>query len=209
MAVTRRVAIAAMMLLCGCAGRSGQGTAAPPSPSWRTIATAADRDRLRTWRDAWTRALAKVTSPADRAAVAAEGRLLQPDAAEMEPVPPPGDYRCRTIKLGASGTGGMDYIAYPAFTCRIAREADVLSLTKLDGSQRPVGLLFPDDGGRMIFLGTMMLGDETRALDYGRDPVRDVAGLLERLGPRRWRLVMPFPRWESTVDVMELVPKGG
>ena len=40
----------------------------------------------------------------------------------------------------------------------------------------------------MVFLGTMMLGDETRALDYGRDPVRDVAGLLERVGPRRWRL---------------------
>jgi hypothetical protein len=33
-------------------------------------------------------------------------------------------------------------------------------------------------------------------------------GLFERVGPQRWRLVMPYPRWESTIDVMELVPAG-
>ncbi len=204
-------ALASLLLLPACAGGDDAPDtprAAAPAAGWRTIATDADRDRIRTWRDAWVQGLAKVTAPADRAQVAAAGALLQPDAALPDPAPPPGDYRCRVTKLGAKGAGGMDYVAYPAFTCRIAREGDVLSLAKLDGSQRPVGLLFPDDGGRLIFLGTMTLGDERRALDYGRDPERDVAAVLERIGAKRWRLVTPFPRWESTVDVMELVPAG-
>ncbi|TVV72562.1 DUF4893 domain-containing protein [Sphingomonas solaris] len=183
--------------------RPAQATA-----GWRAIATPADRDRVRTWRDAWTQALARVTSPADRARVTGEGALFQPDAALPGPIPPPGDYRCRVTKLGGRGDGGMRYVAYPAFACRITREADVLSLAKLGGSQRPVGLLFPDDGGRLVFLGSMTLGDEKRPLDYGRDPERDMAGLFERVGADRWRLVLPFPRWESTLDVMELVPAG-
>ena len=56
------------------------------------------------------------------------------------------------------------------------------------------------------FLGTLVLGDETRALQYGQDETRDVAGYVERIGPARWRLVMPKPHFESTIDVMELVP---
>ncbi|MET0270813.1 MAG: DUF4893 domain-containing protein [Sphingomonas sp.] len=177
-----------------------------PAASWREIATSADRDRVRNWRTAWTQALARVTAPADRAAVAREGVLLRPDAAIADPAPPAGDYRCRMTKLGAQGAGGLDYVAYAPFRCRIAREGDLLSFAKLTGSQRPAGLLFPDDGGRLVLLGSMILGDEQRPLDYGRDAERDVLGLLERIGPQRWRLVLPFPRWESTLDVIELVP---
>jgi hypothetical protein len=198
-------ALASLLLVAAC---GGDDRPAQPQPiaNWRSIATQADRERVRTWRDAWVQALAKVRAPGDRAKVAAEGALLQPDAAQAPATPPPGDYRCRVTKLGAKGAGGMDYVAFPPFTCRIALERDVLSFAKVDGSQRPVGLLFPDDARRLIFLGTVMLGDESRALDYGRDPERDVVGLLERIGSRRWRLVMPFPHWESTIDVMELVP---
>ena len=58
----------------------------------------------------------------------------------------------------------------------------------------------------MIFLGTMVLGDEKRALEYGRDSARDMAGALERVGERRWRLILPYPRFESMMDVIELVP---
>jgi hypothetical protein len=100
-------------------------------------------------------------------------------------------------------------VSYPPFTCRIGTGQGVLSFTKLDGSQRPVGRLFSNDDRRMIFLGTMARGDERGALDYGADAERDMAGALERIGPRRWRLVLPWPRWESTLDVIELVPKAG
>jgi hypothetical protein len=43
-------------------------------------------------------------------------------------------------------------------------------------------------------------------MHYGADPERDVAGFIERIGPERWRLVMPWPHFESRLDVMELVP---
>jgi hypothetical protein len=35
-------------------------------------------------------------------------------------------------------------------------------------------------------------------MQYGRDEDRDVAGFVERIGPNRWRLVMPYPHFEST-----------
>ena len=31
-------------------------------------------------------------------------------------------------------------------------------------------------------------------------------GYVERIGAKRWRVVFPRPRFESIVDVMELVP---
>jgi hypothetical protein len=45
-------------------------------------------------------------------------------------------------------------------------------------------------------------------MQYGRDSERDVAGYVERIGPNRWRLIMPRPAFESVMDVMELVPAG-
>jgi hypothetical protein len=45
-------------------------------------------------------------------------------------------------------------------------------------------------------------------LPYGRDAERDMVGILERVGTARWRIAFPYPRWESLIDVIELVPKG-
>jgi hypothetical protein len=58
----------------------------------------------------------------------------------------------------------------------------------------------------MIFLGTLQLADEQGVLRYGHDEERNMAGLIERIGPRRWRLVLPYPHFESLVDVIELIP---
>jgi len=33
-----------------------------------------------------------------------------------------------------------------------------------------------------------------------------VAGWVERVAGRRWRVVMPYPAFESVLDVLELVP---
>jgi hypothetical protein len=52
----------------------------------------------------------------------------------------------------------------------------------------------------------MQLGDETRAYQYGIDAERDLAGILERVGDQRWRLVFPYPHFESLLDVIELTP---
>jgi hypothetical protein len=108
--------------------------------------------------------------------------------------------------VGAKSAGLLDYVSYPAFTCRVTQERDLQAFAKVSGSQRQVGLLFPGDAMRQIFLGTLVLGDETQALQYGQDETRDVAGYVERIGANRWRLLMPSPHFESQLDVMELVP---
>lgn len=177
-----------------------------PAVDWRAVATPDDRRRLREWRAAWVEALRKANAAGHRATIAAEGPLLAPDAALSGAALPPGDYLCRTIKIGAKSPGLLDYIAYQPFACRVRAENGLLSFTKLTGSQRPIGLFFPDSDRRMIFLGTLQLGDEQRPLQYGRDRERDLAGIVERVGERRWRLVFPYPHFESTVDVLELVP---
>jgi len=208
--VPRRFVLPLLVLLAlsGCT-RSREVVAPPnaerPNDNWRSLVTDEDRTRIRHWRDAWTEALAQA-QPANAAAIAREGPLLDPDAALAGPRLPAGDYRCRTIKLGAKTTGQAVFTAYEPRLCRIGAEGTRLHLTILDGPQRPIGILFPDVGRRMIFLGTLQLGDEALAYRYSRDGERDMIGLLERIGDNRWRLVLPHPHFESLLDVIELVP---
>lgn len=205
--MTRSLTVAALLTLTGCNVLTGPRAiiASPPS-EWRVAATGTDRARLRDWRGAFVEALGKARAGGHGAAIAAEGALLEPDAALGGPPIPNGDYRCRVIKLGAKQVGLLDYVAYPAFNCRIRQEGRLQRFTKLNGSQRPVGMIFPGDAMRQVFLGTLVLGDELRAMQYGRDPDRDLAGFVERIGAARWRMVLPRPAFESTLDVIELIP---
>jgi hypothetical protein len=198
----RAAAASLCLALAACAPKPiiiGQAT------DWRVAATGHDRERLRDWRSAFVEALAKARWAGHAGAIAAEGALLEPDAALGGQIPN-GAYRCRVIKLGAKSPGMLDFVAYPAFACRVQQERDLQGFAKLTGSQRPVGLIFPNDALRQVFLGTLVLGDEARAMQYGNDPDRDVAAFVERIGERRWRMVMPYPAFESTIDVIELVP---
>ena len=179
---------------------------ASPSHDWRAVATDADRARLRDWRSTFTSALESARAAGHGAEIAREGALLQPDAALAGDPIPNGLYRCRVIKVGAKTEGMLAYVAYPYFTCSVQQEGLLQSFAKLSGSQRHVGRIFRGDAMRQVFLGTLMLGDEARAMHYGVDPERDIAGFVERIGPQRWRLVMPSPHFESQLDVMELVP---
>ncbi len=202
-------AAAAALVLAGCtpARVAGNRAAAPAGPETaRTTLspTEADRGRLRDWYGAWEEALRAARAAGYGAAIEAEGALLQPLAAQTRPVPPPGDYRCRTIKLGAKQPGLLPYIAYPWFRCRVSVEGGVTRLVKLTGSQRLAGEIAPPEGTRARFLGTLALGDETTHLPYGRDPTRDIAGWVERIGEGRWRVVQPRPAFESVVDVLEI-----
>jgi len=188
--------------------RTGPEQAVPRNDGWRSIAAERDRARVRDWRTAWLEALRKARAGGHSAAIAAEGVLLAPDAALDTVAPPPGDYRCRTIKIGARSEGLLDYVAYTPLRCRIGGQGRVQDFTKLTGSQRPIGKLFPENDRRMIFLGTLQLGDEQGTLRYGHDPERAMAAVLERVGERRWRLVFPYPHFESLLDVIELIPEG-
>jgi hypothetical protein len=176
----------------------------PAEQRWQEVATEADRQRLRDWRDAFTTALDQARKGGHAADIEREGVLLDPDAALGGPIPN-GDYDCRVVKVGAKSEGLLNYIAYPAFRCRI-EHGKAQRFTKLTGSQRHVGLIYPGDQLRQVFLGTIVLGDETQAYRYGHDAERDVAGWVERIGDRRWRMILPYPHYESTVDVIELAP---
>ena len=178
--------------------------------AWKEVATPDDRQRLADWRTSFVKALDAAKKAGHAADVAREGALLEPDAALGPPDIPNGIYRCRVIKLGAKPeSGGLAYVSYPPFVCRVKTDRDLQRFNKLTGSQRYVGLIFPGDAVRQVFLGTLVLGDETRALQYGQDELRDVAGYVERIRPDRWRLLMPKPHFESELDVMELVPTAG
>ena len=205
------VPVLGLLALAGCGARGGeapQAASVAAPPDWRSIATNFDRERLRGWRTAWVEAIRKVEASGQRLALTKEGALLQPDAAVEWQTPPAGDYDCRVIKMGAKQPGLLDYVSYPAFTCRIRQEASMWTFAKLTGSQRPIGHLLPFPGQqRMVFLGTLQLGDERRSLDYGHDQERDMAGFVERIGERRWRVVFPRPAFESTIDILELVPR--
>jgi len=139
--------------------------------------------------------------------IAREGKLLVPDAAIGEVPIPNGGYKCRVIKVGAKSPGLLDYVSYPAFACRVSQEKELQGFNKLTGSQRPSGIIFPGDSLRQVFLGTLVLGDERLAMQYGRDPDRDLAAWVERIDGKRWRMVLPYPHFESTLDVIELVPE--
>lgn len=206
------LAVAAATAAAGCGGQRVEVAAAQPvaverDVEWRRVATDVDRLRLRNWRTTWLAALVEARA-ADAAEVARQGALLDPDRALVDPVPPAGVYRCRTFKLGVNGTATRGFTNYPWFECRVTATNGQVRLVKTSGSQRPDGVIFADGLSRAVFLGALALGDEGAALAYGRDRNRDLAGLVERVGPARWRIAFPEPRFESRLDVIELIPAG-
>ena len=208
----RAAFLAAALLGCSSCNVLEQPSGLIPrwTTAWKEVATGDDRQRLADWRTNFVSALDAARKSGHAADVAREGVLLEPDAALGPPGLPDGMYRCRVIKLGAkTDSGGLPYVSYPPFTCRVKPDRSLRRFNKLDGSQRYVGLIFPGDPIRQVFLGTLVLGDETRALQYGQDQLRDVAGYVERIGPNRWRILMPKPHFESQFDVMELTPPEG
>lgn len=175
--------------------------------AWKQVATEDDRQRLVDWRTTFVNALDAAAKAGHSAEIAREGTLLDPDAQLLAAGIPNGIYRCRVIKIGTKpDTSGPVYLDGPPGLCRVKQNRDLQRFNKFGGQQRYVGLIFPSDSVREVFLGTLVLGDETRALQYGQDQLRDVAGFVEHIGPQRWRIVLPKPHFDSQLDVIELVP---
>jgi hypothetical protein len=205
-------ALTIALLLAACA------TAEPPPPpplptgpvllDWKAIIRPVERGRLDRVDEAWARALSQARGDGHEAELQALEPLTDPRAAQPDPAPPVGDYRCRTVKLGSQAEGGLSFIAYPWFKCRIEASPKGLKFVKLTGSQRPSGLLFPDTRRRMVLLGSLALGDEPAANSYGLRPDRDLVAVLERLPHGGWRLAFPWPMAESNLDLIELQPEG-
>ena len=181
---------------------------APPpeqqaTDNWRDYARPADADRLSRLTGAWATALKLANDKGHAGDLAALGPLADPKARALpHPQPAPGDYRCRTVKLG----GSLGFISYPWFRCHVElTPGGDLVLTKLTGSQRTAGKFYPDGDTRLVYLGGQAWGaDEAAAPAYGQDAKRDQIGVLERIGETRWRLALPWPRVESDLDLVEL-----
>jgi hypothetical protein len=209
----RILALTTVLLLAACASTPPppppppSGPGAPVLRDWRSIVTATDRDRYARRDAAWRLALEQAQRQPGSGDLRALGDLIEQDAARANVAPPAGDYRCRTVKLGSQGgEAGLGFVVYGWFDCRIEQTRRGLKFSKTTGSQRPSGLLFPEDGRQMVMLGSVALAAEPPANSYGQRPDRDIIAVLERIGDDRWRLVIPWPQNESNLDLIELVP---
>jgi hypothetical protein len=177
------------------------------APRWMSVASDADIDRLDRLPAAWDEALAEARRDGFSRRLEVEGRLLDPDGALDWAAPSPGAYRCRLIRFGRDGRGRRVLTAFPHHFCHIGADGDSLFLTKDTGTERPFGYLWADDDPRrLIFLGSIVSSDEETPPPYGADPSTDVAGVFERVGSLRFRLVVPRFRDGLMLDVFELTP---
>jgi hypothetical protein len=213
--ISTAVALGGLLLLAGCQtkpklppGVHASVEVGPPPKAevWKAVATDADESRIDRLGLAWQEALAdaRKSNPND---VRKEGKLLLPRASLPRPAPTPGSYNCRLLKLGKATAKSKPFESFRPFFCYVEVEDDLLTIVKQTGSQRPAGRLWEDDDpNRLVFLGSLALGDEQAPVAYGTDPKRDMAGVLERIAPFRWRLVIPWPQSTSKLDVFELTP---
>lgn len=175
---------------------------------WRQVVSSADAANLSRLDQAWRMARAEADDKGFADEVTALGPLVDPNAGQAGRLqPPPGTYRCRTIKMGTKSEVGLAFNPYGYFRCTVElTPGGDLVLTKITGSQRTRGLLYPDTDRRLVFVGAQAWGlDETGFPRYGQMPERDQVGAFERIGPNRWRLVIPWPRVESKLEILELV----
>lgn len=174
---------------------------------WRKLVSAADASALGRLDQAWRLARAEAEDAGFADQVEALGPLVDPNAGQAGRLQPaPGAYRCRTIKLGAKSPGGLAWVAYPFFRCTVElTPGGDLVLTRQTGSQRSRGLLYPDTDRRLVFIGAQAWGDETGYPAYGEKRERDQIGVFERVGPERWRLVIPWPKQEAKLEILELL----
>lgn len=208
----RRVVIVAAAL----AGLAGCQTPRPAAPSvvvettpqvatWRTILTPVDLDRLQRADQAWTRALADARRAGFNRRITSEGDLFDAQAALPRATLPPGSYRCRAFRFGGGSGRSSAFGSQGPFFCYVGVEGAILSFTQQTGTRRPGGYVYDDTDIRQVFIGAVATGQQVPPA-YGATPQRDVAGHVERVGPFRYRLVMPWTAAGATLEILELVP---
>jgi hypothetical protein len=174
---------------------------------WAAVASDADRSRIHRTALAWQTGIAEARARGFADAIRGEGKLLVSGGGLARPAPTPGSYRCRLVTIGRPTKGGPAFEKFKPFFCYIDVEGELFTIVKQTGSQRPAGRLWPDElPTRLIFLGSVALGNEDEARAYGEDPRRDVAGVFERIAPFVWRLVIPFAQDGTKLQVFELTP---
>lgn len=173
---------------------------------WKKVATDDDQNRVYSWVEALYSGVSVAELAGEGQKIKQRNGLFDADGLMDDGAMPAGLYNCSITKLGGPDDAGLPYIAYPAFRCRVTEENGRLHFTKLTGSQRTAGWIYRASERHSVYLGTSFYGYEDKATSYGQTKERDQAAVVQRIGPRRWRMVFPYPYYESVVDVMELTP---
>lgn len=200
---------ASAMLALGACQKVSPPPAGAPRPSvtveevepWRGTASARDSAALDGLPAAWDRALAATRGAGLARRAAAEGALLLPGAGLARAAPAPGTYRCRYVRLGA-----RKWTASAQAYCYVGVEAGQLSLaTELRGLRLGGYLWDVKSADRLVFLGAVAPAGSKTAPAYGADPAADSAGLVERIGEFRYRLVLPEPAPGAGLTIVDMV----
>ncbi|WP_182912813.1 DUF4893 domain-containing protein [Paracoccus onubensis] len=117
----------------------------------------------------------------------------------------PGEWSCRTIKLGKN----LPLVVYQEFRCLVSENGE---FEKLSGSQRSRGKLHLD-GERLVYLGTGFVSGETpvpyadlpEQVDTQTTPqLMPEIGVVEMTAPDHARILFPDPYLESRMDLILL-----
>ncbi|HMH65045.1 MAG TPA: DUF4893 domain-containing protein [Rhizomicrobium sp.] len=172
---------------------------------WQDQASPADAERLAQLPQIRAAALEDAQHGDGRGDWHAIPRVMQPQGRAVPASALVGDWHCRQMKLGRMAS----YMVYDQwFSCNIRPFNGGLLLQKMNGSQRFVGFLFPENGG-WVYLGASSARGEPWHNYSGRSPALgaqvtpdDQIGLLTGIGDNRLRLEIPAVQ-ESLLDVVE------
>lgn len=169
---------------------------------WRAHAHPEEAKRLARIDHAWREGLRQARLGGHRPDLANLGVLVEPKAALRGSRPAAGAYYCRTVKLGSPGGHGPAFAAYGWFRCEVEEgPGGELLLEKTTGSQRPWGQLYEDGARRLVYVGQVSWSPDR---PLARQEDRDQIGAFERLGEDHYRLVLPWSKQESVLDLIEL-----
>ena len=178
------------------------------APKWEEAISLADRERLKGLQSAWGEALGEASKGGYKRAVHAEGKLLDPGSALLSPAPSPGNYMCRLIQIGGTGRGHRPFVAAKPDFCYVGVDGEgQLWIDKQTGPRQKTGAFFTDGNPRrMIFVGERKRSGKTSRSPSGGSTSMAAAGVLERIGPMRYRLAIPRPDGKHKLELLELTP---
>lgn len=179
--------------------------ATPVFAGWQDQASPADAQRLGQLPQVRNQALQDAQHGQGRGDARVIRRVMDPEGHDIPAHALAGSWRCREIKLG----GMTSYMVYDAwFRCNIRPVRGGLMLQKMNGSQRFMGFLYPENGA-WVYLGASSARGEPYHSYSGRSASvgaqvtpDDQIGLLTGIGNNHLRLEMPAVQ-ESLLDVVE------
>jgi hypothetical protein len=177
----------------------------PAFAAWQDQASPADIDRLVQLPQIRAAAIHDARTGQGRGNWRAMAQVMSADGHAIPARALMGNWRCRQMKLGRMAS----YMVYDAwFACNIRPYKGGLLLQKMNGSQRFVGFLYPENGA-WVYLGASSAVGEPYHDYSGRSPSigaevtpDDQIGLLTGIGNNHLRLEIPAIQ-ESLLDVVE------